>query len=125
MSTPVAEDAGSIATPTTAFTLKPKKDIKIVIGGWLTIIAGFIVISNGLGGLWSLHDTLGWPSFICTVPITAMGVIAVIGGLCALKDVYFSLSLAGAFLAAFGDGLTTFLMGMAALLLFFMSGRDL
>ena len=125
MSTTDAGDEGIVVTPTATFTIKPKRDMKVVVGGSLTIIAGILVISNGLGGLWSLHSSLGWPAYFCGVPITVMGIIAVIGGVCALKDVHFSLSLAGAFLAALGDGLTTFLMGMAALLLFFMTGRDL
>ena len=125
MSTPDDGSGDTLATPSTTFSIRPKRDTKVVVGGWLTIIAGLIVISNGLGGIWSLHSSLGWPAYFCAVPITIMGVIAVIGGVCALKDVHFSLSLAGAFLGALGDGLTTFFIGMAALLLFFMSGRDL
>lgn len=115
----------SLATPTTTFSIEPKRDMKVVIGGWLTIIAGFLVISNGLGGIWPPDSSLGWSAYFCAVPITIMGVVAVIGGVCALKEVHFSLSLAGAFLAAFGDGFTTFFIGMAAVLLFFMTGRDL
>lgn len=125
MSTNASENEDDAAIQNTSFTIEPKKDMKIVVGGWLTIIAGVLVIRNGLGGFVALHDSLGWPAFLCTVPVTLMGVIAVVGGICALRNIHFSLALAGAFLAAFGDGFTTFAMGVVALLLFIMTGRDL
>ncbi|UCE92240.1 MAG: hypothetical protein JSV90_03650 [Methanobacteriota archaeon] len=107
------------------FTVKPGRDLKVVVGGYLTIIAGALVISNGLSGFWSLHEAIGWSVYMCAVPITIMGVVGVLGGICALKDTHMSLSLAGAFLAAFGDGLPAFFLGVAALLLFFTSNRDI
>jgi hypothetical protein len=125
MPMPEVGSGGGVTTASRPFTSRPSRDLKVVIGGWLTIIAGVLVISNGLGGLWPLNDAVEWLTYACAALVITMGVIGVIGGICALKDVRMSISLAGAFLAAFGDGLPSFFLGVTALLLFFTSNRDL
>ena len=117
-------DQNPAASRRIRFAEKPARDLKMVIGGGLTLVAGALSISNGFGAFLSVSERdLGSVS-LCAAPMIVFGVIAVAGGLCALRDKHFSLALAGAFLGALGDGLTGFVAGMTALFLFFLSNKD-
>ena len=117
-------DQSQAAPKRVRFTERPARDLKMVIGGGLTLLAGALSISNGFEAFLSVSERdLGSVS-LCAAPMVVFGIIAVVGGLCALRDKHFSLALAGAFLGALGDGLTGFVAGMSALFLFFLSNKD-
>ena len=117
-------DQNQSAPKRTRFTEKPARDLKMVIGGGLTLLAGALSISNGFRAFLSAPEQDFGSVSLCAAPMIVFGVIAVAGGMCALRDKHFSLALAGAFLGALGDGLTGFVAGMSALFLFFLSNKD-
>jgi len=61
---------------------------------------------------------------VCGTMLMAFGVIALIGGVSAVKGWNLSLALAGAALGAIGDGIGGFVLGLAAVLLLFLSNED-
>ncbi len=124
MCAPVNGDGDRPTRERVVFNDTPARDLKMVVGGLLTLLAGVLSILNGFGAFMSVSEQETGSVALCAVPMVAFGVIAVAGGLFALRDKHFSLSLVGAFLGSLGDGLTGFVAGMAALFLFFLSNRD-
>jgi len=109
----------------------PKRSARLTIAGWLIIFAGLLSLFNGLGAL--LEDNSSAPTpfssigdySICAFVIVAFGVVAILGGVSALRGKNFTLALAGAALGALGDGIVGVVCGLIALALLFISDQDL
>ena len=98
----------------------------------MTIIAGLLALANGLTTL-SAATSFQWPDInmelnefsVCGSMFILLGIVAVAGGVSALRGRYTSLALAGAGAGMIGDGLWGFVLGLVALVLLFMSNEDL
>ncbi len=102
------------------------------IAGWLTILSGFLALVNGASAMlnepWfhSLDLLTGLTSYgICEIIFLVAGVVAIAGGIAAILGKSLSLALAGAGLGILAGGIPGFFMGLAALVLLFMSDGDL
>ena len=94
-------------------------------------MAGVLALVNGLRGIFSetsiaLGPDVGFSrADVCATIALIFGVVAIAGGMNALKGRHLSLSLAGAFLGMMGGGLIGFWLGLGALILFALSNEDL
>jgi len=110
---------------------KPPLDFLFFLGGNLAILAGIMALANGLMGA-SIGSTvaIGPDSpvnrlTICSVLVIIFGMIAIAGGLSAIRGKHFTLALVGAVLGMVGGGWGGFFVGLGAIVLFMMSNQDL
>ena len=110
---------------------KPPLDFLFFLGGNLAILAGIMALANGLMGA-SIGSTvaIGPDSpvnrlTICSVLVIIFGMIAIAGGLSAIRGKHFTLALVGAVLGMVGGGWGGFFVGVGAIVLFMMSNQDL
>jgi hypothetical protein len=103
----------------------------MILAGWLIIVAGLLAFSNGLmaffgesSSIWFDIDIGVNRYSVCGTMIMAFGVVAVAGGISAVRGKNLSLALAGAALGTMGDGLVGFLFGLIAIVLLFLSNED-
>ena len=110
---------------------KPPLDFLFFLGGNLAILAGIMALANGLMGA-SIGSTvaIGPDSpvnrlTICSVLVIIFGMIAIAGGLSAIRGKHFTLALVGAVLGMVAGGWGGFFVGLGAIVLFMMSNQDL
>jgi len=110
---------------------KPPLDFLFFLGGNLAILAGIMALANGLMGA-SIGSTvaIGPDSpvnrlTICSVLVIIFGMIAIAGGLSAIRGKHFTLALVGAVLGMVGGGWGGFFVGLGAIVMFMMSNQDL
>jgi hypothetical protein len=102
------------------------------IAGSLTLAAGILTLLNGIRAL-ANQATFLWLDIdlpinrysLCGMLIVVFGAVAVAGGVSALLRKHLSLTLPAAALGMVGDGLAGFYMGLAAIILFFLSDEDI
>ena len=96
----------------------------------MTISAGILAMVNGLRGIFgessiALGPDAGFSrSDVCGIMVLIFGIVAIAGGISALRCRYLSLSLAGAVLGMMGSGLIGFCLGLGALVMFAFSDQD-
>jgi hypothetical protein len=73
--------------------------ILCIIGGAISVITGIVIAV--VGGIGSIFIGLGWLSAI-GAPIIVLGIIAIVGGSCALRRRVWGLALAGSICALLG-----------------------
>jgi hypothetical protein len=112
-------------------TRKHPRSVSMILAGWLIIVAGLLAFSNGLmaffgesSSIWFDIDIGVNRYSVCGTMIMAFGVVAVAGGISAVRGKNLSLALAGAALGTMGDGLVGFLFGLIAIVLLFLSNED-
>jgi hypothetical protein len=99
--------------------------------GWMIIIAGVISFFNGFMSLlgqnsFDLYDfVLDIDRYsLCAILISVFGIVAIVGGISAIRGRNLSLVLVGAGLGVLGGGIIGFWLGITALLFLFMSSED-
>jgi hypothetical protein len=102
-----------------------EKTWKPTTAGILAIVAGAIQVIFGTlctAGVGFLGGILGiaWLSVICT-PLVIFGIIAITGGICALRRRIWGLALAGAVLALVGPW---FILGILAIVFVSLGKRE-
>lgn len=102
-----------------------------VLAGWMTVVAGVLAFFNGFMSLFGhssidLFDIFIEPDryTICGIAIMASGVIAILGGISAIRGWNISLALVGAALGMMGGGIVGFWLGIASILFLFLSSED-
>ena len=106
-------------------------DFLFFLGGNLAILAGIMALANGLMGVTvGSSVALGPDSAInrftvCSILVILFGIIAIAGGLSAIRGKHFTLALSGAVLGMVGGGWGGFFLGLGAIVLFMMSNQDL
>lgn len=110
---------------------RPKETLT-TIAGLLTIVAGLLALTNGLRALLSetaflwLDIDIALNRFsVCGILVTAVGALAIAGGISAVRGKYLTLALAGAALGMVGDGIAGFFLGLTAIILLFLSNEDI
>jgi uncharacterized membrane protein HdeD (DUF308 family) len=110
---------------------RPTKLRLVVIAGVLTLIAGVLSVYNGVVGV-NAGIGLGFDIYreglkysFCGVFLVVFGIIAIVGGLFAIKGRHVILAIIGACLGMAGGGLAGFWLGLTAMVLFFLSDADL
>jgi hypothetical protein len=102
-----------------------EKTWKPAVGGVLTIIAGVlgliigVLFATGVGLLGGIFG-MGWLSAIFA-PLIVFGVIAIVGGICALQRRIWGLALAGSICALIGPW---FLLGILAIIFVSLGKRE-
>ena len=110
---------------------KPRRSKLLVLGGWMTLAAGILALVNGLRAIIAESPIALGPeaSFTkytaCGIMVILFGIVAVAGGICALRGRNFTLALAGAVFGILGGGLFGFYLGFGALVVFGLSNEDL
>jgi hypothetical protein len=110
---------------------EPERDIYMLLGGGMTLLAGILAIINGLTGLFTdSYLALGPDSSFtrdtyCGILVLVFGIIAVAGGISGIKRKNFALALAGAVMGMMGGGVFGFFLGVGALIIFGLSNQDL
>jgi hypothetical protein len=94
-----------------------EKTWKPTVAGILAIIAGAIEVISGIVfatgvGFWAGIFGMGWLSVIFA-PLIVLGIIAIIGGVCALQRKIWGLALAGSICALIGPW---FILGILAII---------
>ena len=102
----------------------------MTLGGIMTIAAGLLSLFNGAQGIifegeFDLGPDPGFSRFdACGVIAIIFGIVAVAGGISALRSQRLSLALAGALLGMMGGGLLGLWLALGALVLFAISDAD-
>jgi hypothetical protein len=102
-----------------------EKTWKPTVGGVLAIIAGVlgviigVLFATGVGLLGGIFG-VGWLSAIFA-PLIVFGVIAIVGGICALQRRIWGLALAGSICALIGPW---FLLGILAIIFVSLGKRE-
>jgi hypothetical protein len=102
-----------------------EKTWKPTVGGVLAIIAGVlgliigVLFATGVGLLGGIFG-MGWLSAIFA-PLIVFGVIAIVGGICALQRRIWGLALAGSICALIGPW---FLLGILAIIFVSLGKRE-
>jgi hypothetical protein len=97
----------------------------------MTLSAGGFCIVNGLGSLLGDASVFIGPDtgevniVVCGFIVIFLGIIAIAGGITAIRGRHMSLAFAGAAAGMMGGGLAGFLLGVASLLLFAFSDVDI
>jgi hypothetical protein len=112
---------------------KDRRDFYLILGATLTIIAGVLSLLNGLEGLFGrTHPFTSLPSAgeslvpVCGVLLVMFGVVAIAGGVYALRPrAHLTPVLLGAGLGMLGGGAYGFILGLAAVLLFWLANADM
>jgi len=110
---------------------EPERDIYMLLGGGMTLLAGILAIINGLRGLFTDSSLALGPADTftretsCGILVLIFGIIAVAGGISGIKRKYFALALAGAVMGMMGGGVYGFYLGLGALIIFGLSNQDL
>lgn len=110
---------------------RSRRSTHLLLGGVLTLTAGIMSLVNGAQGL--LEDgsvALGPISnytryTFCGILVIMFGLVAIAGGISAIKGKNFTLALAGAALGMMGGGLFGFYLGLGALIVYALSNEDL
>jgi hypothetical protein len=103
----------------------------MLLGGGMTLLAGFLAIINGLGALFTDSFLALGPesSFtrytFCGMLVIFFGIVATAGGISAMRGKNFTLALVGAIMGMLGSGLLGFFLGLGALVVFALSSEDL
>jgi len=103
----------------------------LVLGGWMTLAAGILALVNGLRAIIADNPIALGPEasftryMACGIMVILFGIVAVAGGICALRGRNFTLALAGAVFGILGGGLFGFYLGFGALVVFGLSNEDL
>lgn len=110
---------------------RPRRSFAI-LAGWMTIIAGLLAFFNGLMALLGQTSSNLFDIVIdlnrysmCATMIMALGVVAIVGGISAIRGKNISLALVGAALGMMGGGIVGFWLGITAILFLFLSNEDL
>ncbi len=109
----------------------PRRSTHLLLGGGMTLAAGILALINGLRAIVSNSPIALGPeaSFTkytaCGIMVILFGIVAVAGGICALRGRNFTLALAGAVFGILGGGLFGFFLGFGALVVFGLSNEDL
>jgi hypothetical protein len=107
------------------------KDNYFTVAGWMIILTGVLALINGAGAILGevglgLDFRFHLDRYsICGALIIVVGLIAIVGGVSAVIGKHASLAFAGAACGIIGDGYLGFLLGLAALVLLFLSSQDL
>jgi len=112
---------------------RDRRDIFLELGAILTIIAGVLSIVNGVEGLLARNHLFSFlPSAteslvtFCGILLVMFGVVAIAGGVYALRPrAHLTPVLLGAGLGMLGGGAYGFILGLAAVLLFWLANVDL
>jgi len=110
---------------------EPERDIYMLLGGGMTLVAGVLAIINGLRGLFTDSFLALGPADTftretsCGILVLVFGIVAVAGGISGIKEKNITLAIAGAFLGMMGGGLYGFYLGFGALITFALSNQDL
>jgi hypothetical protein len=102
-----------------------EKTWKPTVAGVLAIIAGAVQLiigtlcATGVGFLGGMFG-LGWLSAICA-PLIVFGIIAIVGGACALARTAWGLALTGAIFALIGPW---FILGLLAIIFVSLGKRE-
>ena len=109
----------------------PPPDLFFVFGGCLTVIAGSLAVLNGISGV-SIGNSFPFAVdgplnqlTLCGIGALLAGVVAVIGGLFAIRGKHFSFALGSAVLGIVAGGWMGFYVGLAAVVLLMLSNQDL
>lgn len=108
----------------------PRRTLTVTLAGLMTLSAGLLSLFNGIqgivfGGQFAFGLDPGFSRFeLCGVIVIIFGIVAIAGGILALKRRHISLALAGAVLGMLGGGLLGFWLGLGALVLFGFSDED-
>lgn len=103
----------------------------MAIGGLTTIGVGLLSLFNGVqglafGGEFQSGPDLGFSMFAaCGVIFMLFGVVAIAGGMLALRGKHISLAFVGAFLGVLGGGMYGFWLGLVAIAALVFSDADL
>lgn len=102
-----------------------EKTWKPTTAGILAVIAGTIQLVLGTlcaTGVWFLGGIIGmgWLSAICA-PLIVFGIIAIVGGICALTRKAWGLALAGSIFALIGPW---FILGILAIIFVSLGKRE-
>lgn len=110
-----------------------RRDVYLVVGAVLTIIAGVLSLINGVNGLLErteifsiLPSSAEGLAAVCGILLLVFGAIAVSGGVYALKRrPHLTPVLIGAGLGMLGGGEIGFFLGLVAIVLFWKAEVDL
>ena len=97
----------------------------------MTILAGVLALVNGLRGIFGGSSVALGPDVgfshenVCGIIVLIFGIVAIAGGINALRGRNLSLSLAGAIFGMISGGLIGFWLGLGALILFAFFGEDI
>ena len=125
---PVPQENGGLRQSPEPEPMRSRRDIYMLLGSGMTLLAGVLAIINGLRGLFSDIHTVEYrfaPYDYCATLFVLFGIIAVAGGISGIKRKYFALTLAGAIMGMAGGGVYGFWLGLGALILFGLSNQDL
>jgi len=108
--------------------MRSRRDIYMLLGSGMTLLAGIFAIINGLRGLFSDIHTVEYrfaPYDYCATLFVLFGIIAVAGGISGIMRKSFLLAVAGAIMGMMGGGVYGLYLGLGALILFGLSNQDL
>jgi len=110
---------------------KRARGTALTIGAVFTLAAGALSLINGFNGIIFEGEFLfmewdpGFSRFaLCGIICILFGIIAIAGGIMALRTRRISLAFAGALLGMMGGGLVGFWLGLAAVIVFAFSDSD-
>ncbi|MBN1678612.1 MAG: hypothetical protein JW880_08775 [Candidatus Thermoplasmatota archaeon] len=106
----------------------PGRKIALRLGGLMTLITGILSLNNGLQGMIAGDEFPFGPYLTrfaaCSIAVIFFGIIAVAGGVSAMRGTHFSLALAGALLGMMGGGIVAFFLGLLAFIFYFFADED-
>ena len=108
--------------------MRSRRDIYMLLGSGMTLLAGIFAIINGLRGLFSDIHTVEYrfaPYDYCATLFVLFGIIAVAGGISGIMRKSFLLAVAGAIMGMMGGGVYGLYLGLGALILFGLSNQDM
>ncbi len=112
----------------TSVAKRPDHKIPMRLGGLITLVLGLLSLQNGLGAMLTGEEFPFGPYVTrvaaCGMIVIIFGIIAIAGGVSALRGKHFSLALAGTLLGMMGGGLVAFLLGLVACVLFYFADED-
>jgi len=128
---PVPQESGGLHRSPEPEPMRSRRDIYMLLGGGMTLLAGILAIINGLRGLFTDSSLALGPADTftretsCGILVLIFGIIAVAGGISGIKRKYFALAVAGSVMGMMGGGLYGFFLGLGALIIFGLSNQDL
>jgi hypothetical protein len=111
--------------------MRSRRDIYMLLGGGMTLLAGILAIINGLRGLITDSSLALGPADTftretsCGILVLVFGIVAVAGGISGIKRKFFALAVAGTIMGMMGGGVYGFYLGLGALIMFGLSNQDI